>query len=113
MVKTFVRNTSKDSLCREYIQAMNGVLRLTDAEVSVMAEILKAGRVFITADDRKVIALMIGISVPALNNHIKRLKDKGLLRLSEDGVMSVNTKAFPLDWDEDSYEVRFVFKTNG
>lgn len=76
--------TTKERIRRDYLSAINGLLKLTKTEldvVYVLSNIDKENPC--TRDNRKKAASELGWSRAVLNNAIKALKDKNVLLYDE------------------------------
>lgn len=65
-----------------YIQVFNGILELTQKEMTILSEFIDVGDVnnLCTIKSKKAVAERVGIKdFNTLNNYIKRLKDKGAI----------------------------------
>ncbi len=73
--------TSDRSLVRDYVRAINGILKLTDREVEVVAAFIRYDQEnAATPSARKYVAEELEMkSVAVLNNFVKALKDKGVI----------------------------------
>lgn len=103
---------SDDNSVRDYLTLLNGILKLTPVELDVLAAFVEYDP-FVCASKaaRKVVAEKLGMkNVAVLNNYVKALKDKGIIRKDRYNnykyieVVSPKTK---LDG------IEFVFSTEG
>ena len=67
---------------RDYLSLLNGILKLTEVEMDVLAAFLDIDPfVCATKSGRKIAAERLGMkNVAVLNNYVKALKDKGIIR---------------------------------
>ena len=91
---------NKDSLYEEYINILNGVLKLSKREVEVLALILKADTNGVGEDiNSKLIRIGItktlGISEPNLSKYLNTFKAKGII-IKENGNWVVNNNIRPI-----------------
>jgi|GEM_PF-4893271 len=82
----FTFHTTSDKLYITFLQTINGVLGLTDMEIVVLASFLSDP----DTTSREIRASSLGISVPNLNNIIKKLRDKKMLTDTEEGLQVFN-----------------------
>jgi hypothetical protein len=73
--------TNNRNLVRDYVLAVNGILKLTDREVEVVAAFIRYDKEnAATPAARKYVAEELEMkSVAVLNNFVKALKDKGVI----------------------------------
>jgi len=73
--------TNNRNLVRDYVRAVNGILKLTDREVEVVAAFIRYDQEnAATPSARKYVAEELEMkSVAVLNNFVKALKDKGVI----------------------------------
>ena len=88
-----VKTVNKADLYKEFIDALNGILQLTDREKGLLLLLIdlekngpksiKHGRNIINTDNRKHIRKVTGITNDNLTRYLNRLKSKGLLLLGK------------------------------
>lgn len=109
MTTKFVKRVARESFYRVYLSILNGILKLTDKEIEILAEFMAikeiddASKKFISEKERnellfsggnrKLIRTKIGTSPHNLNNYIKTLKEKGAL-IEKDGTLAINPKIY-------------------
>lgn len=73
--------TNNRNLVQDYITAVNGILKLTDREIEVVAAFIRYDKEnAATPSARKYVAEELEMkSVAVLNNFVKALKDKGVI----------------------------------
>lgn len=73
--------TSKKHLVKDYVTSVNGLLKLTDREIEVIAAFINYDpNQAATSQARKYVAEELEMkSVAVLNNFVKALKDKGVI----------------------------------
>ena len=73
--------TNSKNLVRDYVTAVNGILKLTDREIEVIAAFIRYdNQNAATPSARKYVAEELEMkSVAVLNNFVKALKDKGVI----------------------------------
>lgn len=72
----------------QYLQIFNGLIELTQKEVSILASLIDLGETvnLCSSENKKKVAESMGIADPnTLNNYVKRLKDKGAIVKTKDG----------------------------
>lgn len=91
----------RDNFYKSYLEIMNGVLKLSRTELTVLAcfmEIkdnnLETGRETFSPATRLYVRELLGISEFNLNNYIKMLKDKKLLFLKAPKLLDISPKIF-------------------
>lgn len=96
---------------RDYLVLLNGILKLTSVELDVLAAFLEFDPfVCATKTARKVVAEKLGMkNVAVLNNYVKALKDKGIIRKDTFG----NYKYLDIVSPKSQLEsIEFVIATN-
>jgi hypothetical protein len=73
--------TNSKNLVRDYVTAVNGILKLTEREIEVIAAFIRYDKSLAAAPAaRKYVAEELEMkSVAVLNNFVKALKDKGVI----------------------------------
>lgn len=84
-----VKTVNKTDLYREFIQALNGVLQLTDREQDLMVyligidvnspKIQDYDKNVVSTENRKYLRNVTGITNDNLSRYLGKLKDKGLI----------------------------------
>ena len=72
----------------QFLQVFNGILELTDKEMSVLAKFIDVSETvnLCSPDAKKAVAESMGIDNPnTLNIYVKRLKDKGAIEKTRNG----------------------------
>ena len=83
-------------LVKTWVNLIASWLVLTPKEQVILTAILANGDgKQLTTNDRRLLSKQLNISPSTLNNNIKRLKDKQLLTLQEDGRYVVNPVILP------------------
>jgi hypothetical protein len=93
-MKTIQLPTNKINFIRNYVQLLNGLMRLTDMELSVLSNIIYQGGVLTTSARKQAVIDLKLKSAASLNNYVKALKDKGVL-LDRDNQTVVSDLAMP------------------
>lgn len=84
-----VKTVNKTDLYREFIQALNGVLQLTDREQDLMINLIDidintpklqdSDKNVVSTENRKYLRSITGITNDNLSRYLGKLKDKGLI----------------------------------
>lgn len=72
----------------QYLQVFNGILELTDKEMTVLSKFVDLGTTvnLCSAENKKLVAENMSIGDPnTLNIYVKRLKDKGAIKKTKNG----------------------------
>ena len=72
----------------QYLQVFNGILELTDKEMTVLSKFVDLGTTvnLCSAENKKLVAADMDIVDPnTLNIYVKRLKDKGAIKKTKTG----------------------------
>ena len=72
----------------QYLQVFNGILELTDKEMTVLSKFVDLGTTvnLCSAENKKLVAADMDIVDPnTLNIYVKRLKDKGAIKKTKNG----------------------------
>jgi DNA-binding MarR family transcriptional regulator len=107
--KVFLKEVSGEEFYSVYLSILNGLLHLTPKEIDVLAQLMymknidDLTRQFLSEEDRdvllfgvetrKIIQKRLGITQHNLNNYIKSLKDKGLIK-DTNGNLSLSTELY-------------------
>lgn len=101
-----VKKVSKEQLIPEFLQALNGILGLTDRELQLMTLLIKLDIEYdkskelknvADADNRKLIMKELHITKDNLSRYIKAFREKGLLHHGKyDGELHVNEALIPM-----------------
>lgn len=81
-----LRITADTSL--KYLQVFNGILELTSRELEVLSKFIDLSETvdLCSQSNKKLVADSMDIKDPnTLNNYVKRLKDKGAIRVGKNG----------------------------
>ena len=102
-----VKTVSNEELIPEFLQALNGILRLTDRELELMATLIKMDMEYVKEPNtnknvanrynRKYIIENLGITKDNLSRYIKSFKEKGsLIAGPAEDELSVNKALIPV-----------------
>ena len=102
-----VKTVSNEELIPEFLQALNGILRLTDRELELMATLIKMDMKYVKEPNsnknvanrynRKYIIENLGITKDNLSRYIKSFKEKGILIAGPaEDELSVNKALIPV-----------------
>lgn len=100
------KNISREKLEYTYYSVLNGLLKLTQLELKVLAEFskLNSNNTF-SKDNRKLVASKLEISIFNLNNYIRTLKDKGIFILRNE-VLEINPYVLIRNKDNNSFTIK-------
>ena len=98
-----VKTVNKDDLITEFLTSLNGILRLTDRELELMAELIRLDinynklpnehKNIANRQNRKHIIQTLGITKDNLSRYIKAFKEKGILIAGPaEDELSANTR---------------------
>lgn len=102
-----VKTVSSSELIPEFLRALNGILRLTDRELELMATLIKLDMEYVKEPNtnknvanrvnRKYIIDNLGITKDNLSRYIKSFKEKGILIAGPaEDELSVNKALIPI-----------------
>ena len=117
-----VKTVPKTDLYIEFIQALNGILDLTEREAGLFAEIIKLDLAYkpapngtknvVCTSNRRLLIKKLGISRDNLSRYITRFKKKQLLVTTKhDGELIVNKSLLP-EIVGDRVQITIILKTN-
>lgn len=84
--------TAKSSYHRDIVGVLNGIFKLTDKEMDVLAKALEfqLHRAFSTQCRKWILEQMGFNSTHDVNNYVKRLKEKGVVQADQDEILRFN-----------------------
>lgn len=87
MIREIKIPTSEKGFLKAYLRSINGILDLTPKQLNALETMLmENAEVTCTKDQRKRLVDLLGVKdIPQLNNVVKALKDKGILRPNPEG----------------------------
>ena len=102
-----VKSVSDNELITEFLHALNGILKLTDRELELMATLIKMDIEYEKIPDiaknvantknRKWIIENLGITKDNLSRYIKSFKEKGILKAGPaEDELTVNKALIPI-----------------
>lgn len=102
-----VKSVSDNELITEFLHALNGILKLTDRELELMATFIKMDIEYEKTPDiaknvantknRKWIIENLGITKDNLSRYIKSFKEKGILKVGPaEDELTVNKALIPI-----------------
>lgn len=117
-----VKSVSRDDLVTEFLMSLNGILRLTDRELELMAEFIRLDINYIKGPNenknianrlnRKHIISTLGITKDNLSRYIKSFKEKGILVAGPaEDELSVNKALIP-EIIGDRVQVTIIIRIN-
>jgi hypothetical protein len=117
-----VKSVDRDDLITEFLMSLNGILRLTDRELELMAEFIRLDINYVKGPNenknianrlnRKHIISTLGITKDNLSRYIKSFKQKGILVSGPaEDELSVNKALIP-EIIGDRVQVTIIIKIN-
>jgi len=118
-----VKTVNKDDLITEFLTSLNGILRLTDRELELMAELIRLDinynklpnehKNIANRQNRKYIIQTLGITKDNLSRYIKAFKEKGILIAGPaEDELSVNKALIP-EIIGDRVQVTIIIRIHG
>lgn len=117
-----VKSVDRDDLITEFLMSLNGILRLTDRELELMAEFIRLDINYVKGPNenknianrlnRKHIISTLGITKDNLSRYIKSFKEKGILVSGPaEDELSVNKALIP-EIIGDRVQITIVIRIN-
>lgn len=117
-----VKSVNKNDLVTEFLISLNGILRLTDRELELMAELIRLdlnynkqpneNKNIANRANRKYIINTLGITKDNLSRYIKSFKQKGILVAGPaEDELSVNKALIP-EIIGDRVQVTIIIRIN-
>lgn len=117
-----VKSVDRDDLITEFLMSLNGILRLTDRELELMAEFIRLDINYVKGPNenknianrlnRKHIISTLGITKDNLSRYIKSFKQKGILVSGPaEDELSVNKALIP-EIIGDRVQITIVIRIN-
>lgn len=117
-----VKSVDRDDLITEFLMSLNGILRLTDRELELMAEFIRLDINYVKGPNenknianrlnRKHIISTLGITKDNLSRYIKSFKQKGILVSGPaEDELSVNKALIP-EIIGDRVQVTIIIRIN-
>lgn len=117
-----VKTVEKDSLCREFIETLNGILQLTEREKDLLLLLIELdinspkipgyNKNVISTENRKYLRDKTGVTNDNLSRYLQKLKDKGLVvKGKADDEWYVNPAVIP-EIIGDRVQITIVLKIN-
>ena len=118
-----VKTVNKDDLITEFLTSLNGILRLTDRELELMAELIRLDinynklpnehKNIANRQNIKHIIQTLGITKDNLSRYIKAFKEKGILIAGPaEDELSVNKALIP-EIIGDRVQVTIIIRIHG
>lgn len=115
-----VKQVNKDDLITEFLHTLNGILRLTDRELELLAVLISMDVKYVNVpnenknianrQNRKWITEHLGITKDNLSRYIKSFKEKGILKVGPaEDELCVNKALIP-DIIGDRVQLTIVLK---
>lgn len=100
-MKTFLKHVTKQTVYKQYVKVINGLLQLSDREAELLALLLELNDNMtnsslsisdniLSTDNRRIIMAKTMINKNNLVKYIKSLVDKGVLTKSDSGYKLVD-----------------------
>ena len=117
-----VKTVEKDSLCREFIETLNGILQLTKREKDLLLLLIELdinspkipgyNKNVVSTENRKYLRDKTGVTNDNLSRYLQKLKDKGLVvKGKADDEWYVNPAVIP-EIIGDRVQITIVLKIN-
>ncbi len=117
-----VKTVEKDSLCREFIEILNGILQLTEREKDLLLLLIELdinspkipgyNKNVVSTENRKYLRDKTGVTNDNLSRYLQKLKDKGLVvKGKADDEWYVNPAVIP-EIIGDRVQITIVLKIN-
>lgn len=117
-----VKTVEKDSLCREFIETLNGILQLTEREKDLLLLLIELdinspkipgyNKNVVSTENRKYLRDKTGVTNDNLSRYLQKLKDKGLVvKGKADDEWYVNPAVIP-EIIGDRVQITIVLKIN-
>lgn len=117
-----VKVVTKKDLIKEFLVALNGILKLTDREIDVLSIMVELTITYsnipdiandiVSTDNRKYIIHNTNVTKDNLSRYIKSFKEKGILfKDNMRNIWNVNTALIP-EIINDRIQITIVIKIN-
>ena len=117
-----VKTVEKDSLCRQFIETLNGILQLTEREKDLLLLLIELdinspkipgyNKNVVSTENRKYLRDKTGVTNDNLSRYLQKLKDKGLVvKGKADDEWYVNPAVIP-EIIGDRVQITIVLKIN-
>lgn len=117
-----VKTVSRTDLYREFLNSLNGILKLTDRELELLTTFIdidvntpklpNVRKNVISTENRKYIKRTLGITPDNLSRYIAKFKQKGILRVGKADDEVMVSKALIPEIIGDRVQITIILKVN-
>lgn len=117
-----VKTVSKTDLYREFLNSLNGILKLTDRELELLTTFIdidvntpklpNVRKNVISTENRKYIKRTLGITPDNLSRYIAKFKQQGILRVGKADDEVMVSKALIPEIIGDRVQITIILKVN-
>ena len=117
-----VKTVSRTDLYREFLNSLNGILKLTDRELELLTTFIdidvntpklpNVRKNVISTENRKYIKRTLGITPDNLSRYIAKFKQQGILRVGKADDEVIVSKALIPEIIGDRVQITIILKVN-
>lgn len=117
-----VKTVSRTDLYREFLNSLNGILKLTDRELELLTTFIdidvntpklpNVRKNVISTENRKYIKRTLGITPDNLSRYIAKFKQQGILRVGKADDKVMVSKALIPEIIGDRVQITIILKVN-
>lgn len=117
-----VKTVSRTDLYREFLNSLNGILKLTDRELQLLTTFIdidvntpklpNVRKNVISTENRKYIKRTLGITPDNLSRYIAKFKQQGILRVGKADDEVMVSKALIPEIIGDRVQITIILKVN-
>ena len=117
-----VKTVSRTDLYREFLNSLNGILKLTDRELELLTTFIdidvntpklpNVRKNVISTENRKYIKRTLGITPDNLSRYIAKFKQQGILRVGKTDDEVMVSKALIPEIIGDRVQITIILKVN-
>jgi hypothetical protein len=117
-----VKTVSRTDLYREFLNSLNGILKLTDRELELLTAFIdidvntpklpNVRKNVISTENRKYIKRTLGITPDNLSRYIAKFKQQGILRVGKADDEVMVSKALIPEIIGDRVQITIILKVN-
>ncbi len=117
-----VKTVSRTDLYREFLNSLNGILKLTDRELELLTTFIdidvntpklpNVRKNVISTENRKYIKRTLGITPDNLSRYIAKFKNQGILRVGKADDEVMVSKALIPEIIGDRVQITIILKVN-
>ena len=121
-MKKLVKPVSRTDLYREFLNSLNGILKLTDRELELLTTFIdidvntpklpNVRKNVISTENRKYIKRTLGITPDNLSRYIAKFKQQGILRVGKADDEVMVSKALIPEIIGDRVQITIILKVN-